>query len=430
MEILTKLQILSDAAKYDVSCSSSGSTRKNSKGGLGNAAVSGICHSWSEDGRCISLFKILFSNECIYNCAYCSSKITNDVRRATFTPEEVVSLTMNFYKRNYIEGLFLSSAVYKSPDYTMELLIKTVQMLRENKFNGYIHLKGIPGADNTLINRAGLYVDRMSVNIELPSEASLQALAPQKKKESIIKPMSLIKNGIIQNKEEKMNYRKTPSFLPAGQTTQLIVGASPEPDLNILKLSEGLYKRFTMKRVYYSAYIPVFESSTLPSIQTKPPLLREHRLYQADWLLRFYGFNADELLNSNNPNFDLELDPKCFWALENIHIFPLEVNKADYTELIRVPGIGIRSAMKIVTARRMSKLDYEDLKKLGVVLKRAKYFITCKGKYYGGISINPISIKQVLLDRPESYSTQLSIFDMFPDSLVRKEASSNITGEF
>lgn len=430
MDILAKLKILSDAAKYDVSCSSSGSTRKNNNDGIGNTAINGICHSWSEDGRCISLFKILFSNECIYNCTYCTSKITNDIQRATFSPKEIVSLTMNFYKRNYIEGLFLSSAVFKSPDYTMELLIRTVQLLRENNFNGYIHLKGIPGADSSLIHKAGLYVDRMSVNIELPSEASLQVLAPQKKKENIIKPMNLIKNGITINKEEKRIYKKTPMFLPAGQTTQLIVGASPEADLNILKLSEGLYRKFTMKRVYYSAYIPVIENNNLPSIQTQPPLLREHRLYQGDWLLRFYGFEADELLNEKNPNFDLELDPKCFWALENIHLFPMEVNKVDYRDLIRIPGIGIRSAMKIIKARRKTKLDYMDLKKLGVVLKRTKYFITCNGKYYGGISINPNSIKQLLIDRPESYSTQLSIFDMYPEAIINREISSNITGEF
>lgn len=430
MEILSKLKILSAAAKYDVSCSSSGSSRKNSKDGLGNAAISGICHSWSADGRCISLLKILLSNECVYDCTYCTNKITSDVERATFTPEEVVSLTMNFYKRNYIEGLFLSSAVYKSPDYTMELLIKTVQMLRDSNFNGYIHLKGIPGADGSLINKAGLFVDRMSVNIELPSETSLQMLAPQKKKESIIRPMALMKQGISINKEEKKIFRNNPIFLPAGQTTQLIVGASPEADLSILKLSEGLYKKFEMKRVYYSAYIPVVENNKLPSIQTRPPFLREHRLYQADWLLRFYGFNADELLNIGNPNFDLDLDPKCFWALENIHLFPLEVNNADYTELIRVPGIGVRSATKIIVARRVSKLDYMDLKKLGVVLKRAKYFITSNGKYYGGVSINPNTIKRILIDRPENHSTQLSIFNMFPNALINNELPSRIAGEF
>ncbi|MDR5658820.1 putative DNA modification/repair radical SAM protein [Serpentinicella sp. ANB-PHB4] len=430
MDITSKLNILSAAAKYDVSCSSSGSNRKNNATGLGNAASSGICHSWSEDGRCISLLKILFSNECVYDCTYCTNKITSDVERATFTPEEVANLTINFYKRNYIEGLFLSSAVFKDPDYTMELLIKTVRLLREQNFNGYIHLKGIPGADPKLIHQAGLYVDRMSVNIEVPSETSLQALAPQKKKENIIKPMALIKHGITINKEEKKSYKKAPMFLPAGQTTQLIVGASPEADLNILKLSEGLYNKFTMKRVYYSAYIPVVENNRLPSIQTKPPFLREHRLYQADWLLRFYGFHAEELLSESNPNFDLHLDPKCFWALENIHLFPLEVNKVDYKELVRVPGIGIRSAMKIVAARRMTKLDYMDLKKMGVVLKRAKYFITCKGKYYGGIIFEPNIIRNLLIEKPQNHTEQLSIFDLYPETIMKKELGSKVTGEF
>ncbi len=429
MELREKLKILSDAAKYDVSCSSSGSSRKNISGGLGNASEAGICHSWTEDGRCVSLLKILYSNECIYDCVYCTNKATNDVKRATFTPEEVVELTLNFYKRNYIEGLFLSSGVVKSPDHTMEQLLKVVKTLRERKFNGYIHLKGIPGADEKLIHAAGNYVDRMSINIELPSEKSLKTLAPQKRKETILQPMAAIKEGISVYKAEKKIFRSTPSFLPAGQTTQLIVGASPEPDLNILKLSEGLYNRFSMKRVYYSAYIPAVDNKRLPSIQTKPPLLREHRLYQGDWLLRFYGFTAKELLNEQKPNFDLDLDPKCFWALENLQLFPVEINKAPYETLLRIPGVGVRSALKIIKARRVSSLDYPDLKKIGVVLKRAKYFITCRGKYYGGISLYPENIRSQLIQKPKDHQHQLSIFDLYSESILRQEASSKVMGE-
>lgn len=429
MELREKLKILSDAAKYDVSCSSSGSNRKNISGGLGNASEAGICHSWTEDGRCVSLLKILFSNECIYDCVYCTNKVTNDVKRATFTPKEVVELTLNFYKRNYIEGLFLSSGVVRSPDHTMEQLLEVVKTLRERKFNGYIHLKGIPGADEKLIHAAGNYVDRMSINIELPSEKSLKSLAPQKRKETILQPMAAIKEGISLYKAEKKIFRSTPSFLPAGQTTQLIVGASPEPDLNILKLSEGLYNRFSMKRVYYSAYIPAVDNKRLPSIQTKPPLLREHRLYQGDWLLRFYGFTAKELLNEQKPNFDLDLDPKCFWALENLQLFPVEINKAAYETLLRIPGVGVRSALKIIKARRVSSLDYTDLKKIGVVLKRAKYFITCKGKYYGGISLYPENIRSRLIQKPKDHQHQLSIFDLYSESILREEVTSKVMGE-
>jgi len=429
MELQEKLKILSDAAKYDVSCSSSGSNRKNTPGGLGSASEAGICHSWTEDGRCVSLLKILFSNECVYDCVYCHNKRSNAIQRATFTPREVVELTLNFYKRNYIEGLFLSSGVVKNPDHTMEQLLEVVKSLREEKFNGYIHLKGIPGADEKLIHAAGNYVDRMSINIELPSEKSLLSLAPQKKKESILLPMASIKEEISVYKEEKKLSRFAPSFLPAGQTTQMIVGASPESDLNILKLSEGLYKRFSMKRVYYSAYIPANENSLLPSIQTKPPLLREHRLYQGDWLLRFYGFTAKELLNPGNPNFDLDLDPKCFWAIENLQNFPMEINKASYENLLRIPGVGIRGAAKIIKARRVRALDYEDLKKIGVVLKRAKYFITCKGKYYGGISLYPENIRSRLIQKPKDNQHQLSIFDLYSRDILQREAPSKVTGE-
>ena len=429
MELQEKLKILSDAAKYDVSCSSSGSNRKNTPGGLGSASEAGICHSWTEDGRCVSLLKILFSNECVYDCVYCHNKRSNAIKRATFTPREVVELTLNFYKRNYIEGLFLSSGVFTNPDHTMEQLLEVVKSLREEKFNGYIHLKGIPGADEKLIHAAGNYVDRMSINIELPSEKSLLSLAPQKKKESILLPMASIKEEISSYKAEKKLSRFTPSFLPAGQTTQMIVGASPESDLNILNLSEGLYNRFSMKRVYYSAYIPANENSLLPSIQTKPPLLREHRLYQGDWLLRFYGFTAKELLHPKNPNFDLDLDPKCFWAIENLENFPIEINKASYEELLRIPGVGIRSAWKIIKARRVGALDYLDLKKIGVVLKRAKYFITCRGKYYGGISIYPENIRSRLIQKPKDHQQQLSLFDLYSESILREEATGKVMGE-
>jgi len=427
MDLQSKLNILADAAKYDVSCSSSGSTRKNQSGGVGNAHASGICHSWADDGRCIALLKILFTNQCIYNCAYCVNRITNDIPRATFTPDEVADLTINFYRRNYIEGLFLSSAVYKSPDYTMELLIRTVKKLRyDYAFNGYIHLKAIPGADQKLIEEAGFYVDRMSVNIELPTNAGLQLLAPQKKREAILKPMGYIHSQINQYEAKK-------SFVPAGQTTQLIVGATQDHDFGILKLSESLYKHFSLKRVYYSAYIPVVNHPNLPSVVTKPPLLREHRLYQADWLLRFYGFHADELLDESRPDFDIDLDPKCDWALRNLHLFPVEVNKADYEMLLRVPGIGVRSALKIVNARRMGSLNYDNLKKMGVVLKRAKHFITCQGKYYGEFGMNNDRlIRQSLLPRqtaslyqpPEA--EQLSIFSLLPDIPDRV---SSVTGE-
>jgi putative DNA modification/repair radical SAM protein len=418
MDLIDKLKILSNAAKYDVSCSSSGSKRKNTPTGLGNAAECGICHSFTPDGRCISLLKILFSNDCVFDCKYCINGASKDFQRVSFTPEEVCELTINFYKRNYIEGLFLSSAIIKNPNYTMELLLKTVKRLRTHEnFNGYIHLKAIPGADQKLIEKAGIYVDRMSVNIELPSSDSLKLLAPQKSKEKILTPMNTIKNNIIQYKEMKKSLRSTPLFVPGGQSTQLIVGATPESDSKIIKLSESLYNKYDLKRVYYSAYVPVIKNNKfLPDI-SHPPMVREHRLYQADWLLRFYGFKANELLKENE-NFDLNFDPKTGWALSNLNEFPVEINKAPYETLLRIPGIGVTSALKILKIRRVHKLNFDDLKKLRIVLKRAKYFITCNGKYYADIPFNDDSIKFNILKQEYSskklvLDNQISFFDSY-----------------
>ena len=415
MDILDKLKILADSAKYDASCSSSGSSRRNTQSGIGNGDSSGICHSWGADGRCISLLKILLSNNCIYDCKYCINRCTNQVKRATFTPQEIADLTINFYKRNYIEGLFLSSAVIKSPDYTMELLVKTVELLRkEYNFNGYIHCKTIPGSSQELINKLGNLVDRMSINIELPSNDSLKLLAPQKQKNAILEPMKYVATGITQNKLEKSKYKN--KFVPAGQTTQLIIGATPESDLKILKLSQGLYKKMHLKRVYYSAYVSINNDKNLPTLKS-PPLLRENRLYQADWLLRFYGFKAEELLDKTHPNFNNILDPKCDWALRHLDKFPVEINKADYFTLLRIPGIGVISAKKIIRARRSFALDFKALKSLGVVLKRAKYFITCKGKYFAEVNkFNESFIETNLIysernDLPQLQYQQLSLFD-------------------
>ena len=412
---MDKLQILADSAKYDASCSSSGSNRKNKNNGIGNGSNCGICHSWGADGRCISLLKILLSNCCIYDCKYCINRSTNSVKRATFTPREIADLTINFYKRNYIEGLFLSSAVIKSPDHTMELLIQTISILRnEYHFNGYIHCKSIPGASKELIDTLGSLVDRLSINIELPSHDSLKLLAPQKEKSGILNPMSYVSNGIKRNQLEKSKYK--PSFVPAGQTTQLIVGATPESDLKILKLSEGLYQKLSLKRVYYSAYISVNQDKNLPTLES-PPLLRENRLYQADWLLRYYGFKASELLDETHPNFNHMLDPKCDWALRHIDKFPIEINSADYFTLLRIPGIGVISAKKIIRARREFLLDFQALKKLGVSVKRAQYFITCKGKYYDKVyKFNENFIERNLIYQERStlplpQFQQLSIFD-------------------
>ena len=439
MKLSEKLRILSGAAKYDVSCSSSGSNRGGKKGSLGSASSSGICHSFTPDGRCISLLKILLTNCCIYDCSYCINRRSNDVERATFTADEVVNLTMNFYRRNYIEGLFLSSAIIKNANFTMEILTEVVEKLRnEHNFGGYIHLKAIPGADEELINKAGRLVDRMSVNLELPSDKSLKLLAPEKNKEEIFKPMKNIKNQIIINKDERRKYKNSSIFVPGGQSTQLIVGATKETDLNILTLSENLYNKFALKRVYYSAYVPVNSGKNLPDIKN-PPTLREHRLYQGDWLLRVYGFNSNELLNEANPNFDINFDPKTTYALNNIHLFPVEINKAPYEMLIRVPGIGIRGAKKIVSARRVNSLDFLDLKKLGIVLKRAQYFITCRGKYFGAVSFDELKIKKALkpkvdLNYIDEDIEQISFFDAPSISennklLLLNDKSTSLTGE-
>lgn len=398
MDIFEKLQILTDAAKYDVACTSSGVDKKASPGGIGSAAACGICHSFAGDGRCISLLKVLMSNACAYDCQYCVNRRSNDTPRATFTAHELAELTISFYRRNYIEGLFLSSGVVKNPDYTCEQMIEALRILREEyRFSGYIHAKAIPGADSLLLSRLGMLADRMSVNIELPSQSSLQLLAPDKTKHSILAPMGLIHNRIRENATELVRYRHAPKFAPAGQSTQMIVGATPETDFQILNLTENLYKKYSLKRVFFSAYMPVTENALLPSIGTKPPLLREHRLYQADWLLRFYGFSAGELLDSDHQSFNPYVDPKCNWALNHMERFPMEVNRASYEELLRVPGIGVRSAKRIVTARHTGSLAFDGLKKLGVVLKRAQYFITCGGKTAEGLKITSDSVIRSLL---------------------------------
>lgn len=400
-----RLKILTESAKYDVSCSSSGSKRANAKGGVGNASVGGICHSFTPDGRCISLLKILMSNRCAYNCLYCPNRAEADVPRASATPDEICELTMAFYRRNYIEGLFLSSAVEGSPDSTMEKMLETVIKLRKiYRFNGYIHLKGIPQADRALISRAGLYVDRMSFNVELPSEKSLRLLAPQKSKEGVLLPMKQLALEKAAVKEEKAKHRKM--FLPAGQTTQLIVGASPESDGQILKLSEAMYRRFSLKRVYYSSYIPVVKHSLLPD--KCAGLLREHRLYQADWLIRFYGFSAEEIAGEGE-NLPEEYDPKCAWALKNMQFFPVEVNKAPVEALLRVPGIGTLGAYKIIKARKYAALDFDDLAKMRIVLKRARHFITCGGKFYGSENAAAVKTMLMLEEKSEKYE-QLSMF--------------------
>ncbi len=424
MDLAEKFKILTNAAKYDVSCSSSGSSRKNTPNGIGNAAASGICHSWTADGRCVSLLKILLSNCCTFDCAYCINRVSNDLPRATFTPQELADITINFYRRNYIEGLFLSSAILKNSDYTMELLLHTVRLLRrEYKFNGYIHVKAIPGADFSLIAETGKYADRMSANIELPTEKSLKLLAPQKKKSLILSSMGGIHAKILEYQHDKRRYKKVQPFVPAGQSTQLIVGATAEHDLQIIRLTEALYKSYRLKRVYYSAYIPVSNDPKLPQ-DAKPQLVRENRLYQADWLLRYYGFSAGELLSDDNPYLDLELDPKAGWALRNLHLFPVEVNKADYQLLLRVPGIGIKSAKKIIAARKVGPLSYEHLSKLGVVLKRARYFITCKGKYYGDAPYREDTLRNRLISGKKTKYRQLTLFS---DQLSLPDAQDMLT---
>lgn len=421
MTLGEKLEILSDAAKYDVSCTSGGTERKGDGEGMGNCRKAGICHSFSADGRCISLLKILFTNECIYDCKYCVNRSGNDVVRTSFTPEEVCTLTMEFYRRNYIEGLFLSSGVLKSPNYTMELLYTVLYKLRhEHNFQGYIHVKAIPGADSRLIQMTGYLADRMSVNIELPTAESLRLLAPHKTRKNILAPMRFVQQMSAENQYEIQTYRHVPKFVPAGQSTQMIIGATPESDYQILHVAESLYKKFDLKRVFYSAFIPVNEDKNLPSVkEQRPPLLREHRLYQADWLLRYYHFEAGELLDEENPNFNAYLDPKCFWALRLLEEFPIEINYAAYDMLLRVPGIGYKSASRIVKARRMGMLDFEDLKKMGVVLKRALYFITCKGKMMYPIRMDEDYITRNLLNTKEKLPEgadgmsfrQLSLFD-------------------
>lgn len=381
MSVMEKLEILSDAAKYDVACTSSGVERKGNGKDMGNCVKCGICHSFASDGRCISLLKILMSNECIYDCKYCLNRRSNDTKRATFTPEEICDLTMQFYRRNYIEGLFLSSGVIGNPDYTMELLYRTLYLLRRQyRFNGYIHVKAIPGADPRLIQMTGFLADRMSVNLELPTADGLRALAPNKHRNTILKPMRQIQNGIAANKNELALYHNAPSFVSGGQSTQMIIGATPESDYQIMNVAESLYQKFDLKRVFYSAFVKVNEDKDLPAIPGGPPLLREHRLYQADWLLRFYGFKASELLSEDRPFFNVLLDPKEDWAIRHLEQFPVEINRAGYDVLLRVPGIGVKSAQRIVQARHSAKLDFPALKKIGVVLKRALYFITCNGK--------------------------------------------------
>ena len=416
-ELLKKLEVLTDAAKYDVACTSSGVDRSGRPGALGNAVKAGICHSFAADGRCISLLKVLLSNDCAYDCAYCVNRRSCDGPRATFTPEELCRLTVEFYRRNYIEGLFLSSAVVKNPDYTSELMLMTLKKLREeDRFWGYVHVKAIPGADPRLTHALGLYADRMSVNIELPSQKSLALLAPQKSKEKILTPMGLIRDGIRENAADLARYRAAPKFVPAGQSTQMIIGATPETDRQILALTEGLYRKYQLKRVFFSAYMPVVSDRNLPARDTPPPLLREHRLYQADWLLRFYGFSAGEILDDQHPDFNPLLDPKCNWALNHMEHFPVEVNRAPYEMLLRVPGIGVKSAKRIRAARRYAALDFDALKKLGVVLKRARYFILCGGKSISPLPTdNPAVIAGAVSDRGFSQRElappeQLSLF--------------------
>ena len=381
MGLAEKLSILSDAAKYDVSCTSSGVDRGGKEGMLGNAVSAGLCHSFGADGRCISLLKILFTNQCVYDCRYCINRRSNDVARASFTPDEVCTLTMEFYRRNYIEGLFLSSGILHSPDYTMDLIYQTLKKLRtQYRFNGYIHVKAIPGADPVLIEHVGLLADRMSVNLELPTAQGLKSLAPSKSRSRILAPMRQIQRGIQAGKGELIPRQRGARFVPAGQSTQMIVGATPESDYHMIKVAEALYHNYDLRRVFYSAFVRVNDDSCLPVLPGGPPLLREHRLYQADWLLRFYGFGADELLTEDRPHFNVLLDPKCDWALRHMELFPVEINRADYGMLLRVPGIGVKSAKRIAAARKGAELDFLDLKKLGVVLKRAVYFITCRGK--------------------------------------------------
>lgn len=416
-KIKEKLEILADAAKYDVSCSSSGGNRKNTNKGLGDSSASGICHTYTEDGRCVSLLKILLTNFCIYDCAYCVTRKSNDIQRAAFTVEEVVDLTINFYRRNYIEGLFLSSGIFKNADYTMERLVRVAKKLRlEHNFNGYIHLKSIPGASDEIMREAGLYADRLSMNLEIPTESGLKLLAPDKNHQDMIKPMRFVKNELIQYKEEKKKFKSTPKFAPAGQSTQVIVGATQENDFQIIQVADHFYNNFNLKRVYYSGYVPVSNDARLPAIGAQVPLVRENRLYQADWLMRFYGFKANEILEKNNPFLDLEVDPKMGWALRNITQFPVIIQNAPLEMILRVPGIGVKSAHKIVYARRFQNLNMEHLKKIGVSVNRAKYFISVSNENTHLKFLNALNLKEIILGDMKSkfekpFDNQLSLLN-------------------
>lgn len=418
MDTRNKLKILASSAKYDVSCSSNGSSRENNGKGLGNSVYAGICHSFTDDGRCVSLLKILFTNYCIYDCAYCINRKSNDIERATFSVKEITDITINFYRRNFIEGLFLSSGVIKNPDFTMEQLANVAKTLRiEHNFFGYIHLKAIPGASQETITEAGFYADRLSMNIEIPTEANLKILAPDKDYKGILLPMQYMSSRISESKEDQRKHRSIRAFIPAGQSTQLIVGASPEKDLQILSLASGLYKNQRLKRVYYSGFLPVNEyDKRLPAISA-PPLIRENRLYQADWLMRFYKFNVNEIVNDSHPDLDLEIDPKLSYALRNPWLFPIDINKADYEMILRVPGIGVKSALMIVSARRYGKLNSDKLKKIGVVMKRAKYFITCSELPASVADSKPEIIRANILKgeiiKPKKHvaAIQLKLFD-------------------
>ncbi len=432
MTILQKLKILTDAAKYDVACTSSGVARNGDGSGIGNTRIAGVCHSFSSDGRCISLLKILFTNECIFDCRYCLNRRSNDVPRVSFTPEEICELTIQFYRRNYIEGLFLSSGILYSPNYTMELIYQALYRLRtQHRFQGYIHVKAIPGADAQLVWKVGLLADRMSVNLELPTAEGLRMLAPNKQRRHILAPMRMIQNGREQNQEERMLFRHAPTFVPAGQSTQMIIGATPESDYQIISVAESLYQKFDLKRVFYSAFVRVNEDAALPALPGGPPLLREHRLYQADFLLRYYGFAASELLSEQRPNFNVLLDPKCDWAVRHLEKFPVEINCADYNTLLRVPGIGVKSARRIVGARKSANLDFADLKKIGVVLKRALYFITCNGRMMYRTKLEEDYIVRNLVEVKEHAAylggdmtyRQLSLFD---DVNMAAEASLGV----
>ncbi|WP_125722533.1 putative DNA modification/repair radical SAM protein [Flavobacterium ustbae] len=413
--VMEKLAILADAAKYDVSCSSGQSTRKNKNKGLGDTG-SGICHAFTEDGRCVSLLKILLTNHCIFDCAYCVSRKSNDIKRAAFTVQEVVDLTIGFYRRNYIEGLFLSSGIFDNPDFTMERLVRIVKKLRlEENFNGYIHLKAIPGASQELLREAGLYADRLSVNVEMPTEQSLKLLAPDKNHADVIKPMEYLKNEIVGYQEEKKANYKTPLFAPAGQSTQMVIGATKENDMEILGMANYFYEQMKMRRVYYSGYVPISHDNRLPAIGTPVPMIRENRLYQADWLIRYYGFNVNEIVGFDQPNLDLDIDPKLGWALRNLHQFPVDINTADLELIQRIPGIGFLSAKKIVAARNFKRLQPDDLKKLGIAYSRSKYFLAFSSPFYMQKDLTSIQIKSQILNMQNSkykndFSNQLSLF--------------------